>query len=74
MAVSEGLTWSVARRKKMKALAKIQVKGVVQGVGFRPFIHRLAKTHHLRGYVLNDTTGVKMELEGEKASIEKFYE
>jgi len=57
----------------MKALAKIQVKGVVQGVGFRPFIHRLAKTYRLRGYVLNDPAGVEMEVEGERACIEKFY-
>ncbi len=43
-------------------LTKIQVKGLVQGVGFRPFIWKLAQTMGLKGWVLNDATGVKIAL------------
>jgi len=42
--------------------AKVIVRGVVQGVGFRPFIHRLATEHHLTGWVLNSTEGVVIEV------------
>ena len=41
---------------------KIQVKGLVQGVGFRPFIWKLAQSMGLKGWVLNDATGVKIAL------------
>jgi len=52
--------------------AKVIVRGVVQGVGFRPFIHCLATEHHLTGWVLNSTEGVVMEVEGEQAAVEGF--
>ena len=45
---------------------KIRVTGIVQGVGFRPFIYRLAKENNLTGYVLNDSEGVLIEAQGEK--------
>jgi len=57
----------------MRVGAKITVKGVVQGVGFRPFIHRLAIAHNLSGWVLNSSGGVIIEVEGEKETIECFY-
>jgi len=38
-----------------------RVRGVVQGVGFRPFIHRLAREFGIQGWVLNDTSGVLIE-------------
>lgn len=41
-----------------------RVRGVVQGVGFRPFIHRLARAHHITGWVLNDTAGVLIHAQG----------
>ncbi|MBW8003768.1 MAG: carbamoyltransferase HypF [Planctomycetes bacterium] len=56
----------------MKCRMQISIKGIVQGVGFRPFIYNLAKKFDLSGYVLNNTSGVLIEVEGEKASIEKF--
>jgi len=39
----------------------IKIKGRVQGVGFRPFIYRLATEQGLYGWVMNDNTGVKIK-------------
>ncbi|MFZ5906197.1 MAG: carbamoyltransferase HypF [Nitrospirota bacterium] len=44
---------------------RIVVKGIVQGVGFRPFIYSLAKSCHVQGSVLNSSEGVIIEVEGE---------
>ncbi|GBE40842.1 carbamoyltransferase HypF [bacterium BMS3Bbin09] len=51
---------------------KIHITGAVQGVGFRPFVYRLAEEAGLRGYVLNDTNGVLIEVEGEKQELDRF--
>ena len=51
---------------------KLYVTGVVQGVGFRPFVYRLATELGLKGYVLNSETGVAIEVEGEKKTLEEF--
>jgi len=51
---------------------KINITGLVQGVGFRPFVFRLAEELGLRGYVLNDTSGVLIEAEGEKDKLDEF--
>ncbi len=51
---------------------EVRVEGVVQGVGFRPFVHRLASEHRLAGFVLNDERGVLLEAEGEPAEVERF--
>ena len=51
---------------------RVDVRGIVQGVGFRPFIYSLAKKHSLKGFVLNNTTGVKVEVEGERERIKSF--
>ena len=58
----------------MKHGMKISVKGIVQGVGFRPFIYHLARSLNLSGYVRNDTTGVSIEAEGEQSDIQMFIE
>jgi len=50
----------------------IRVKGIVQGVGFRPFIYSLALKYQLSGYVLNDTSGVRMEIEGPEGHLNSF--
>ena len=51
---------------------RARVEGVVQGVGFRPFVYRLAREERLGGYVLNDERGVLLEVEGRPAAIESF--
>lgn len=53
---------------------KIEVRGVVQGVGFRPFVYRLAQKYGLKGYVLNDSRGVEIEVEGEEGNLKLFLE
>jgi len=56
----------------MNCSKKIDIRGIVQGVGFRPFVYNLARQYHLLGYVRNDASGVSIEVEGEKSRIEKF--
>lgn len=46
--------------------------GIVQGVGFRPFIHRLVTEYGLNGWIRNESYGVELELEGESDAIEAF--
>lgn len=50
----------------------IQVTGIVQGVGFRPFIYRLAKHYLVNGWVLNATDGVFIHAEGEGKLLDEF--
>ncbi|MQA13532.1 MAG: carbamoyltransferase HypF [Pseudonocardiaceae bacterium] len=50
----------------------VRVEGVVQGVGFRPYVHALAGRLGLAGQVGNDTSGVFVELEGGRTAIEEF--
>ena len=52
----------------------VRVRGVVQGVGFRPHVYRLAQELALDGYVLNDARGVLLEVEGSPARVERFLE
>ncbi len=54
------------------ARKSIRVCGVVQGVGFRPFVYRLATEESLAGLIGNDTDGVIIELEGPAARIQAF--
>ena len=48
------------------------VRGVVQGVGFRPFVYRLAQEEGLAGFIGNDTDGVTIEIEGAPSRVESF--
>ena len=50
----------------------IVVRGVVQGVGFRPFVYRLAAEEELAGFIGNDTGGVTIEIEGPAEKLETF--
>jgi len=50
----------------------VSVKGIVQGVGFRPFVYHLAQKYGLMGLVINNPDGVEIDIEGEEASFNKF--
>lgn len=52
--------------------AFIKIHGIVQGVGFRPFIHKLVRFYNLSGYIKNTSSGVELELEGERQELERF--
>jgi hydrogenase maturation protein HypF len=54
------------------ASRKLKVTGVVQGVGFRPFVYRLAKLHHLAGWVCNTSNCVEIVVEGAPAALDSF--
>ena len=53
---------------------RVRVEGTVQGVGFRPFVYRLATELRLGGWVLNDSRGVLIEAEGERGSLDALLE
>ncbi len=53
---------------------RLEVRGAVQGVGFRPFVFRLAEELALPGWVLNDSRGVFIEVEGPRRTLERFRE
>ena len=50
----------------------IRVRGIVQGVGFRPFVYRLARRYVINGWVLNDLDGVLIHAEGETQLLDEF--
>ncbi len=51
---------------------RVRVRGVVQGVGYRPFVFRLAEEEHLAGWVTNDSEGVVAEVEGSAEHVERL--
>ncbi len=57
-----------------RARARIEIHGAVQGVGFRPAVYRLAVAHDLAGWVLNDTRGVFVEVEGPRRDVQAFVD
>ncbi len=57
-----------------RARVRARVEGVVQGVGFRPFVHRLAGEHTLDGWVRNDGRGLLLEVEGDGRALGRFLE
>ncbi len=52
--------------------ARIHITGIVQGVGFRPFVFGLAKQYQLNGWVRNTSAGVDIEVDGEREVLETF--
>ena len=48
------------------------IQGQVQGVGFRPFVLRLARRHRLTGFIRNDTSGVTIESQGRAEQVDLF--
>ena len=70
MPASEAVARVSARRER----CTIDVRGVVQGIGFRPLVYRLAVRHALAGAVRNSRQGVTVEVEGEPAALRAFLE
>ncbi len=57
----------------MDAIAKrVEVNGVVQGVGFRPFVYQLAQRRHLKGVVANNSAGVEIHIQGPRSEVDAF--
>ena len=52
--------------------ARIHITGIVQGVGFRPFVYGLAKRYELNGWVRNTSAGVDIEVDGEQEILDAF--
>lgn len=63
---------TVAARASSTVCRRIRVRGQVQGVGFRPFVYRLAQELNLSGWVRNDGEGVDIEAEGAAQAVEAF--
>jgi len=53
---------------------RIHITGVVQGVGFRPFVYSLATRLHLKGWVRNTSAGVDIEADGERDVLDTFIQ
>ncbi len=62
----------VVAQQSQTARVQLQVRGIVQGVGFRPYIFSLAMRRALKGQVLNNNTGVLIDVEGDDRDIEQF--
>ena len=63
---------SVSQVTSGSVRAVVQIAGNVQGVGFRPFLYRLATEHGLRGSVANSSSGVDLEIEGPRGVVDTF--
>jgi hydrogenase maturation protein HypF len=65
----------MARTPTTPAIRKhIKVSGIVQGVGFRPFVYKLAHSLGLSGYVFNSSSGVTIEIEGGEIELNTFLQ
>ena len=58
----------------MEVRRRIEVSGIVQGVGFRPYIYRLATSRHLSGTIRNTSAGVTIEIQGAAETVQDFVE
>ena len=56
----------------MKQSLHLEIQGIVQGVGFRPFIYRLAITIGLTGWVKNSSEGVSIAVKGDRTLLKIF--
>lgn len=68
---SSGMTKNSSDNVSLRRL-RITIRGAVQGVGFRPFVFRLAKELSLLGWVINNSHGVFIEVEGQKKTLDQF--
>jgi len=56
----------------MEIRRQIEVSGIVQGVGFRPYVYRLATSRQLRGTIRNTSAGVTIEIQGPPEIVQEF--
>ncbi len=70
-AILDSQTGIIIRMSERRG-ASIHITGIVQGVGFRPFVYGLATRFGLDGWVRNTSAGVDIEAEGERAALEEF--
>ncbi len=57
---------------EVRVARKVKINGIVQGVGFRPFVYQLANRYNLKGEVANTSSGVAIHVEGPQNNIESF--
>jgi hydrogenase maturation protein HypF len=69
---SNALPPSIASAEQRPVRRAITVSGIVQGVGFRPFVHRLATDLGLAGFVRNAAAGTLIEIEGDVRAVDRF--
>ncbi len=69
----EGKERQIAGRVFIVKRIRATIKGIVQGVGFRPFVYNLAVSRQLKGYVKNTGEGVLLEVQGEDPDVEDFF-
>jgi len=62
------------KERSAKEARRLSVRGIVQGVGFRPFVYQLATALNLKGQVANTSNGVTIFLEGPLDGIESFLQ
>src|SRR6202521_2449436 len=58
----------------MAETRRYEIRGIVQGVGFRPFVFRTAVRHALGGWIRNDSEGVVLEVQGVEEALEAFIQ
>ena len=63
---------TVQSKSDTKLRYRLRVNGIVQGVGFRPFVYNLARALDLSGFITNTTSGVLIEVEGSLPALETF--
>jgi len=66
------VAWKECIEKDLIKRIHIVIRGAVQGVGFRPFVFKLASSMELKGWVLNSSQGVFIEVEGKQEILEEF--
>jgi len=65
---------SVTDKESKRCAVRLLITGVVQGVGFRPFVYRLARQHGIAGWVLNGEDGVHVVAEASDEAIARFVD
>lgn len=66
------LLLAVAKNEYNKSAISVHITGLVQGVGFRPFVYRLAMSAGVKGWVENNNDGVRIHAEGKRSEVDSF--